>query len=405
MGRVLGRPNARPAPRSRGGDAASLRAVSVVLAGLAATTASACTETSKTRDDSRPPAPVEVGAVKREPIELRRTYNGTVEAPARFVVAPNVGGRVERLTVDLGDAVERGQLVAELQDDEFRQLAAQAAADLTVARANRDRVENDLAVARRELKRIETLRERGVSSEAQLDSARAEELQRRADLEVAEAQIVRARSALEAARTRLGYTRVTADWSGGNDERVVAQRHVSAGASVAENDPMFTIVQLAPILAVIYVAEREYALLRPDQRATLRTDAHPGETFEAKVDRISPVFEPGSRQARVELRLENGDRRLKPGMFARVTVSLRRVDDAVVVPFHAITTRDDRQGVFVLADDGSRVRWHPVEVGIRDGDRIQILDQELTGRVVTLGHQLVEDGARVKIPEVETSTG
>lgn len=362
-----------------------------------------CTPGSTPGRRGAPPAPVEVAPVERGPITLRRTHSGTLEAPARFVVAPNVGGRVERLAVDLGDPVRRGQVVAELQDDEFRQLAAQAKADLAVARANLTQAENGLEVASRELKRIETLRQRGISSEAQLDAAQATQLERRAAVAVATAQVARASAALDAARIRLGYARVTASWTGGSDERRVARRYVSEGALVAENDPLIEIVELDPILAVIFVTEREYALLAVEQEASLTVDAYPDETFVAKVHRIAPVFEPGSRQARVELRVENEDRRLKPGMFVRATVDLKTIEDAMVVPYAAITTRDDQTGVFEVSPDGSTAAWRPVEVGIRAEDRVQLLAPSLSGRVVTLGQQLLDDGSKIAIPPSEAA--
>jgi len=350
----------------------------------------------RTRSDDEG-APVEVGPVRRESISLVRTYSGTLEAPAEFVVAANVAGRLRNLSVDLGDVVGRGQVVAELDDDELRQVAGQAAAEVEVATANVTRAETDLDLARRELARIEQLRERGVSPEARLEEARAIKLDREASLEVARAQRVRAQAALDAARIRRRYARVTADWTGGSDERVVARRHISAGARVDENTPLLTIVELDPITAVIFVAEREYPLLEAGQSAGVETDAHPGVSFPARVHRVAPVFEPGSRQARVELRIDNGDGRLNPGMFVRVTLNLKTVEDAVVVPFSAVTTRDGQSGVFTVAEGGHEARWTPIRVGVRREERVQIFADELGAQVVTVGQQLIDDGAKVRV--------
>ena len=101
-----------------------------------------------------------------------RTFSGSLQAHAEFVVAPKVSGRVERLDVDLADSVTRGQLVARLDNDEYVQALRQAQADLAVAKANLAEAESLLKIAQRELQRIDKLRQRGVSSESQVDTAR-----------------------------------------------------------------------------------------------------------------------------------------------------------------------------------------------------------------------------------------
>jgi len=117
------------------------------------------------------------------------------------------------------------------------------------------------------------------------------------------------------------------------------------------------------------------------------------------------VFRESTRQARVELRVENPRRRLKPGMFVRATVVLKQAEDAVIVPDQSLATREGHDGVFVVADDGRSVAWCPVQVGIRDGERVQILAHELCklggpgARVVILGQQLVTDGSAVAVAE------
>lgn len=346
----------------------------------------------------RAAAPVEVAPVERGPILRHRTISGTLEATAEFVLAPKVGGRLERLGADLADPVRRGAIVAWLDDDEYVQAVAQASADLAVARANLAEATSALEIARRGLQRVSTLQERGVASESQLDAARADELAKEAAVEVARAQVTRAEAAVETARIRLGYTKMKAEWTGGDEERVVAQRFVDEGDTVAANTPILSIVELDPIKGVVYVAERDYAMLRPGQPAELTTQAYPGVSFEGVIERIAPVFREATRQARVELRVKNPDRRLRPGMFIRATVELGRAEEALIVPFAALTSRGDVTGVFVVDEERRTVAWRPVRVGIRDGDRVQVGGEGVAGRVVTLGHQLLEDGAAITIP-------
>lgn len=350
------------------------------------------------------PAPVLVAPIEQGSIEARRTFSGSIDAAAEFVVAPKVAGRIESLTVDIADRVTRGQVVARLDDDELAQAVASAEADYIVAEANLTEARNALQIAERELRRIETLRERGVSSESQYDLANAEFLAQQSALAVAEAQLLRAQSDVETAFIRSGYTKVAADWSSEDQSRVVAERYVDEGDSVSVNDPLFLIVDLDPVTGVIFVTESDYSQFETGQRVELETDAFPGEIFVGKVARIAPIFSAASRQARVEIEVPNPDHRLKPGMFIRATVVLARADDATIVPRAALTRRNDTDGVFLLSDDRQTVSWRPVTIGIESDSRVQVIGDGLEGWVVTLGQNLVHDGSPVTLPE-EIGTG
>ncbi len=342
-------------------------------------------------------AGVEVATVQRRTLELERTLSGALEAESRVVVAAKVGGRIERIAVDLADPVRRGQAVVYLDDAEFGQAVKQAEAELAVATANLAQARNALELSRRENRRIETLRERGIASDSESDIAEANRMEREAQVAVAEAQINRATAALESARIRFEYTRVTADWSEGDAERMVAERYVEEGNTVSANEPLLLIVQLDPIVAVISVTERDYGLLEPGMEARFATDAFPGEVFVGRIDRIAPVFRESSRQARVELTLANSDGRLKPGMFVRATITLDRVEDAVAIPEAALTKRGEVEGVFLVAEDGARVSWMPVESGIRSRGWVELRGGSISGRVVTLGQHLIDEGSAVRV--------
>ncbi len=360
----------------------------------------------------RGPAAVSVAAVETGPIVERRQYNGSLEAGARFVVSPKVAGRIERLAVDLGDEVRPGQTLVELDDAEFEQAVAAAQAEKAVADARLREARSAGTIADRSLERLTTLRKRGVASETQFDQASAEQLAAAAGVEVARAQARQAQAALEAARIRLGYTRIVARWPGigpGEDEeragdpedvRTVARRMVDAGETVGAGAALLSIVDLDPLVAVVHATERDYGRLRVEQPVELTTDAWPDRRFEGHVRRIAPAFDEGSRQARVEIAVPNPDGALRPGMFARVRVALRRVDDAVIVPVEALTVRDGDDGVFVVDGDPLTARWRPVRVGIKAEDRVQVIGEGVAGRVVTLGQQLIDDGAPVVVPEV-----
>jgi RND family efflux transporter MFP subunit len=341
--------------------------------------------------------PVEVAAIEQGAIELRRTFTGTLDARAEFVVAPKIGGLVEEINVDIADSVARGQVVARLDNAEYLSAVTQAEADLAVAQANLGEARSQLTIAERELRRLDKLRERGVSSESQLDLAKADQLAKQAHVEVSLAQVTRTRAALETARIRLGYTEVSAGWTGGGERRLVAERYLDEGETVSANAPLLRIVELDSLIAVFFVTERDYALLHTGQHADVVTDSYPGEVFPGEIERIAPVFRSSTRQARVEVRVDNPQLRLKPGMFARITLVLDRVPEALIVPEQALVTREGHSGLFVVADDGGSVVWREVTVGIREGERVQVNADKLAGRVVILGQQLLQDGSRIAI--------
>lgn len=348
------------------------------------------------------PVPVEVAPIQQGPIALQRIFSGELKSRAEFVVAPKVSGRIEHMQVNIADSVQRGQVVAELDNDEYVQAVAQARADVEVARANVSEAQSAFEIVDREFKRTEALLKRGIASDSQFDAARQDRLAKQARYKVAVAQVAKAEAALETANIRLGYTQVTAGWTGGDDQRIVAERYVDDGQTVAANTALLLIVELNPITGIFYVTERDYGYLAPGQVVTSTTEAYPGERFTGHIERIAPVFRTATRQARVEMSIDNPDHRLKPGMFIRAAVVLKQVADAVIVPEQALTKRNDRDGVFIVDPAGPVVRWHAVEIGIRDADRVQILDRNLTGQVVTLGQQLVNDGSVITIPAAQT---
>jgi len=380
--------------------------IQLLLLALALPVLTACTdnqtEAGKATDEDSL-IPVQASVVERGAIARQRSFTGTLEADAQLLVAPKISGRIERLHVDLADTVERDMLIVELDDAEYIQSVNRAEAERAVAKANLAEAKSLLEISERELKRISELRKRQMSSESQFDLASIDRLNKLNHVDVTRAQLAQAEAALESERIRLGYTRIRANWDTTETTRVVAEKWVEEGETVSENTPLLRIISLDPITAVFHVTERDYAHLKSGQIAQLSSDVYPGLVFPGEIIRIAPIFRENTRQARIELRAENPDMKLKPGMFVRVNIELERDDDAVIVPEQALTRRNDVTGVFVLpathtTRHGGSVKWVPVKTGIRQGDRIQIVSPALSGRVVTLGQQQLDDGTRVSLP-------
>ncbi len=343
--------------------------------------------------DEKKSVPVEIAEIQHGPIELLHVFTGTLEANAQFVVASKVSGLIEKVTVDMADTVIRGQVVAKLDDAEYVQMLVQVQADMAVAQANLAEAKSLLTISQRKLERIVELHQRGINSGEQFDIAKAEQLSAQAHVTVTQAQVKRAKAVLKTAHIRLNYTKVTANWVGGNRHRIVAERYLDEGETISANTPLLQIMELDPIIVVFFVTERDYANLQLGQIASLVTDVYPGEKFHGKIERIAPIFDKSTRQARIELRVENSDLRLKPGMFARVTVVLKRIKKTTIVPEHALTKRNHQNGVFVV--NGNSVVWHEVQIGIRQGEQVQVTGEGLTGFVVILGQQLLDNGSLI----------
>jgi RND family efflux transporter MFP subunit len=344
---------------------------------------------------------VEAEHVRRTTIEEKGVFTGSVIPRAHFVVAPKVAGRLEKLTVDIGDVVTRGKMIAVLEDAEYAQGVAQARAELKVAEANVAQSRSSLKVAQSEFDRARALNAKNIASESELDSARSRYEAEAAKHEVAKAEVARREAALKAAQIRLSYTKIHATWESDEEERVVGERFVHGGAMLSPNTPIVTILDISTVIAVVQVIERDYGKIRPGQAATIETDVLRERRFAGSVARVAPLLKESSRQARVEIEIDNprqeegGHRLLKPGMFVRATIVLNGRADATVVPHSAIRTVEGREGVF-LVDERSIARFVPVRTGIRNVKDVEIVEPSLEGLVVTLEHKL-RDGDEVKV--------
>lgn len=353
--------------------------------------------------------PVAVAAISQGPMSQRRVYSGTVEASVSFTVAPKVAGRLQRFMVDVGDSVQRTQVVAQLDDAEFIEEALRAKAELAVAEARVREMDSQRLIARRSFARIKALHSDGLTPVSELERGEAELLAAEAAHEVAQATVERTRSQLRTAQIRQSYTQVTAAWpeEEGKNQRLVTHRYLEAGDSVAVNDPLLKVEALDPVHAVFAVTERDYAQLQVGQRVSLASESGPVQTFAGEVRRLAPTFSTTSRLARVEVRVPNPDLALRPGMFVRLDVVLAHEPQATMVPADAVVRRAGEEVIFVVVegdgDDSPRVVQRSVITGIRDASNWQVAardGQALQGSVVVLGHQLVRDGSLVKITDV-----
>ncbi len=307
--------------------------------------------------------PVEVAAVERGTVDA--TWHGTTTLQARDQarVVAEVSGVVREILVEEGDTVAAGQALARLDDEQLRLELKQAEVELS-------RLRQDFERARR------MFRDKLLSQEAydqiQFDLTRQETI-------------------VEQKRLRLRKSTIRAPIAG-----TVAERMIRVGNLIQANSPAFLVTRLDALEAVVWVPEGEISRLRPGQRAVLTVDAWPGERFEGRVARVSPVVDADTGTVKLTVTVDATGGRLRPGMFGRLAIYHDRHEQALLIPRDALLTEDARTSVFRVEEGVAR----RVEVvpGYGDGRRIEILEGLKEGdRVVTVGQITLKDGARVEV--------
>ena len=358
-----------------------------------------------TRESRNVPVAVEVVLVKKASIREMGSFTGSLHPLSEFILAPKIAGRLEKILVNIGDTVKGGQLVAVLDDDEYRQQVLQAKAELEVAKANLQERKSTIENAKREYERTVTLRKKKIASESQLDAAESEFKTQQAKLKVATAQVSQKEAELKMANIKLSYAQIQVTENNNTGYRVVGERFVDEGAMLAPNTPIVSVLDIEKLIAAIHVIERDYPKIQPGLEAVILTDAFPGRTFTGKVIRIAPILKETSREARVELEIPNAQKLLKPGMFVRVQIQFDEHKNATVVPVATLVKRNGTQGVFLADLQEQKARFVPVNVGIVNSGQAEVLNPPITGEVVTLGHHLLEDGSSIVLPDKKPADG
>jgi membrane fusion protein, multidrug efflux system len=348
------------------------------------------------------PPPREVRVVPAVERALLRTIvvTGTLAAEDQITLSAKVAGRVERIDVDLGTRVRRGQAVAQLDQTDFKLRVEQAEAALQQARARlglnptgRDELvepEKTAIVrqARAVLDEARLTRDRGVKLLEQELIARAQLDTAESNLQVAEgryqdaleevrnrqAVLAQRRSELELARQQLTDTVVLAPVDG-----AVSQRQVSAGEYLAAGAPMATLVRIHPLRLRVSVPEREATGVRVGQavRVTIDGDA---TVYTGRVTRLAPIVQELNRTLTVEAEVPNERGALRAGAFARAEIVTDAAQPVVTVPASALVVFAGVEKVLVVR--GGTTAELRVQTGRRLGEQIEIVDGLKRGELV-----------------------
>jgi membrane fusion protein, multidrug efflux system len=393
-----------------------IRGAALFVLGAALACAGGCGRSDRTAEASeRSVRGVRVETAQVRDVRRQVDVVGTLAATEDVVVSAEVGGRVSRLVRDLGDRVDTGGPLVELDQEKLRYRVDAQRAALDQARAKYgaasdselpalertpdvQRTTASLADAKQQLERAESLASRKLIAQSDLDQARTRFETARAAREAALASARQLRADIEAqtaalklAERDLRESTIRAPFDG-----YVAERLVSLGQLVQPQTAIMRIVRLDPLKLTAEVPEKFAPWVMAGREVSLRVDAYPDRVVTGRIVRVSPSVNMKSRAFAIEGAIPNGDGRLKPGTFARVQIATDHLDRAVTIPAAAVQSRYGTNRVFVLR--GDQLAGREVVLGDRLGDRVEVAQGLEAGTTIVAGDvEQLTDGMRVSV--------
>ncbi|MDR1556152.1 MAG: efflux RND transporter periplasmic adaptor subunit [Tannerellaceae bacterium] len=332
------------------------RFASVVALALLMSCASA---EKKDTPDTPSTTKVKTETVHRQDVEQISEFTATVQAGVSNKIAPQAPVRIQKLHVEVGDHVSSGQLLATM--------------DATSLKQTRMQIENQET----EFQRIDELYKVGGVSKSVWDAQKT-------TLEVAK----------ETYRNLQENNQLRSPVSG-----IVTARNYDEGDMYSGALPVYVVEQIRPVKLIVNVSESYFTKVKKGMETDVRLDVYGDEVFPGRVNLIYPTIDPASRTFAVELRITNNDERVRPGMFARVTMSFGSLQH-VVAPDLSIVKQagsGDRY-IYVYKAANQTVSYQKVELGRRLGNRYEILSGVEDGdQVVITGQSRLTNGEEVEI--------
>jgi HlyD family secretion protein len=380
--------------------------------------------------EAEPATPVMVETAVLGAIDHVVTADAVLSPINQANVTPKISAPVRRVLVNRGDHVRAGQLIAELESSDlaaalqearyqYEQAQASSATvtgatvveDETKARADVQSAQSAYDAAKKLYDSRVNLQKEGALAQKQVDETRLQMVQAQTQLETAQqhlkslngvgrqeaikgaqAQANAAKAHADSLAVQLSYARVLSPING-----VVADRAVNAGEMASAGMPLMSIVDISQVRAIANVPVKEAASIRVGRPARV---AGPDGDIPGTVSVVSPSANPNATTVEVWVQIANPGERLKPGATARVSIIAETIQNTLVVPASALLNGDGgRQKVMVISND-SIAHERAVAVGVRQGDRVQILSGVQPGEnVVTSGGLGLEDKAKVTIQQ------
>jgi membrane fusion protein (multidrug efflux system) len=310
------------------------------------------------------PVSAVVAPVSVEELQEKIFLVGSLEAVEEIELVSEIDARVDAINFEEGEPVKKGTVLIQLDDRKLQAETSEMRARFNLAKAN--------------LERSETLLQRETISQQDYDQA--------------EAEFDAAKALLQLAEERLEDATISAPFDG-----VMTERLVSLGQYTSRGQPLASLVVVDPLEVEFNVPERYIGQLGMDQEIEITVEAFPGELFTGNVIFISPRVDRNTRTVLVKARINNDDRRLKPGMFGNLELIFKARDAALVIPEAAISYNSDQASVVVMNAEG-KAEFRQVEVGIRLAGKAEIIDGLADGeRVVVEGFQKMRPGSTIQI--------
>ena len=327
------------------------------------------------------PVSVETCAPSRERFSDGVFGTGTLEAKNRVSISPHGTGQVVKLYADQGDAIRKGELLAELFADDIVQQLRIAEAELEVARETVRRTEAELVSAKATLDlaesshtRAEALFRNEVETESEYekalgarDVARAAYDQAAVRKREAELEVVRQEAQIGYWKTKLSETKLLAPFDG-----FVVRRNREAGAVVNPGVSIMDVADGSEIWASVWVDETRFADIRPGQRATIELRALKGRKFAGVVRRLARETDRETREHLVDIALERLPETWSLGERLEAMIAVGPEEDRLAVPSATVRWKEGSPFLLVLRD--GRIRRQPVRLGVRTPAKTEILD-------------------------------
>lgn len=310
-----------------------------------------------------PPMPVKAAPVTRETLNVEVTAVGTLRADETVMIRPEIAGRVATIHFREGQTVNAGDPLVTLDQDEYKAQLAGSTAQVGLDESS--------------YRRLQDLQRKNLTSQQVLDEAKA--------------RLDASRAQQELNRVRLDKTVIRAPFAG-----TVGLRLVSPGAYVKPGDDMANLESLGSMKLDFRVPETYLARLSVGQTLAARVDAYPDQDFEGTIYAIDPALDPETRTVLLRARVPNRGNKLRPGLFARVSLVLERRENAMVVPEQAIVPLGQTPFVYRVVD--GKAVMTPIKLGLRRPGQVEILEGLKDGDLIVIDGQLkIRDGAPVAV--------
>ncbi|MBI3191295.1 MAG: efflux RND transporter periplasmic adaptor subunit [Pedosphaera parvula] len=345
------------------------------------------------------------------------TLPGSIKANHQATLYAKVPGYLKTLTVDIGDRVRAGQLIAELEVPEleaelgkWRAAVNRAQAEVSVAQAEMAKVKAQLAASEIELKRLREARHKAADlvvpqqvddATARFEVAKAVQTQTHAAADLARARQAEAQAELQRIERLLAFAKVEAPFNG-----TITDRQVDPGAfipaatsgSAARTAALVTLADFDVVRIEVPVPEIEAARVQAGQPVKVTVDSLAGRAFDGKITRQAVALDEATRSLRVQADLPNPQHELRPGMFATAKIGVEQHAHVWLVPVGALLTEKSGASVFLYVD--GKAKKSPVKAGFNDGAKVEITGGLSGGeRVLVLGKTPPADGQAVNATE------